>query len=216
MTREELIKKVALKMDEISSSDDVIESVGTGDNNPLYTQINNLLNESINDVLMKAPLHRIQSMVRPFTDARMELVFYLNKKVAIFDVPEDFIKLAYISHNLFYRDIVDLALEGDATDKRQHNIHLVAGYAKPVAVLERKNGLRIIKCYSFNTNENVSPVGYYVKRYDSDKNDPTVEVGLDDYLTDIVSWLCAGKVFYIQGDVNKGKICEDNAASIMI
>ena len=54
MDRQELIRKVALKMDEISSSDDVIVSVGIDDNNPLYTQIDSLLNESVNDMLMKA------------------------------------------------------------------------------------------------------------------------------------------------------------------
>ena len=59
MTREELIKNVALKMDEISSSDDVIVDVNISDNNPLYTQINKLLNESINEALVKAPVHRI-------------------------------------------------------------------------------------------------------------------------------------------------------------
>lgn len=219
MTREELIKKVALKMDEISSSDDVIVPVNTGDNNPLYTQINSLLNESINDVLMKAPIYRIQNRVTSLGTALLEKSTINARKVASFSVPEDFIRLVTITHADFQRPIVDLAIEGDDMDKRQHNRHLMAKCAKPVAVIGRTvsgNSGRVIRCYSLEDSETIAPTGLYIKRYDSDKSDTSVEVGLDDYLIDIVSWACAGKVFAAQGDINKGKVCDENAAALMI
>ena len=55
----------------------------------------------------------------------------------------------------------------------------------------------------------------YIKRYDNDR-DTSAETDLDEYMIDVVSWVCAGKVFAAQGDVNKGKICDDNAAALMI
>lgn len=215
MTRTELIKEVALKMDEISSSDDVVVSVGIDDNNPLYTQIERLLNESINDVLMKAPIYRLSSQIDVYTLSTVEDIFGGARKKAVFTIPDDFIRIASITDEKFQRPIVDLSIEGDEVDKAQHNKHIVAKKAKPVAVIGRDDaGKRIISCYSYDTDDAVSPKMRYVKRYDL-KN-PMVDTGLDEYLEDIVSWVCAGKVFATQGDITKGKICDDNASALMI
>ena len=216
MTREELIKRVALKMDEISSSDDVIVPVGTGDNNPLYTQINNLLNESVNDALMKAPIYRIQSQISSIDTCREEQLFGGKRKSVVFVVPDDFIRLVSVIDDYFQRPIVDLAIEGDNIDKRQHNKFLVAKYAKPVAVLGRsESGKRIITCYSFDANDMPNPSLNYIKRYNNN-SDTMADTDLDEYMIDLVSWVCAGKVFAAQGDINKGKICDENAAALMV
>ena len=218
MTREELIKRVALKMDEISSSDDVIVPVGTGDNNPLYTQINNLLNESVNDVLMKAPIYRLSGHITEKNIVSISFIFDgtpNKRRVVEMLVPEDFVRLASITDKAFQRPIVDLAQAGDDVDKMQHNRYLVAKSAKPVAVLGSSKLGRTITCYSYADDVTPEPRLLYVKRYDNDK-DTTAEAGLDDYMIDLVSWVCAGRVFAARGDVNKGKICDENAASLMI
>ena len=215
MTREELIKKIALKMDEISSSDDVIVPVNASDNNPLYTQINNLLNESVNDVLMKAPIFRLHDHVEVSSTSTPGETFDKSRKIAIIAVPSDFIRLVSITDTAFQRPIVELAIEGDDIDKRQHNKHLIAKSAKPVAVIGRGDSGRIIICYSYDVSATPNPTLSYIKRYDNDK-DTTAETGLDDYMIDLVSWVCAGRVFAAQGDMNKGKICDENAASLMI
>ena len=221
MTREELIKKVALKMDEISSSDDVIVPVGIGDNNPLYTQINNLLNESVNDVLMKAPIYRLGNHVNkintstPKEHATAKDEKGQPRKVAVIDVPNDFIRIVSITDKAFQRPIVDLAIEGDDIDKRQYNKHLVAKSAKPVAVIGRGEQGRVITCYSYSPEDTPNPIMNYIKRYDVDK-DITDETNLDDYMIDLVSWVCAGRVFAAQGDINKGKLCDENAAALMV
>lgn len=224
MTREELIKKVALKMDEISSSDDVIVPVGTGDNNPLYTQINSLLNESVNDVLMKAPIYRLHNHTASLNTGIIDLdnqwwyldILFNNTRTAlVMEVPKDFIRLVSITDPEFERPIVDLAIEGDDIANRQHNKHLVAKTAKPVAVIGNGKNGRKITCYSFPFPYGPDTVFVYVKRYDNDK-DATAESGLDEYMIDVVSWVCAGRVFAAQGDANKAKICDDNASALMI
>lgn len=231
MTREELIKKVALKMDEISSSDDVMVPVNAGDNNPLYTQINNLLNEAVNDVLMKAPIYRLQSQVESLPmfhtekdkennditviDYNITNIFSGSRKKIEVPVSDEFLRLVSISDDCFQRPIVELAIEGDDTDKKQHNKFLVAKSAKPVAVLSNSANGRIITCYSYDSSATPNPTLLYVKRYNNEK-DTTIETDLDDYMIDIVSWVCAGKVFAAQGDINKGKICDDNASALMI
>lgn len=216
MTREELIKKVALKMDEISSSDDVIVPVGTGDNNPIYTQINNLLNESVNDVLMKAPTYRLHAHIGEVTSFDERTIFSSTDKeriIAVFSVPEDFIRFVSVSDDKFQRPIVELSMEGDDIAKRQHNRFLVAKTAKPVAVLSSNYGGRTISCYSYDSNPN--PSFLYIKRYEKDR-DTSAETDLDEYMVDLTSWVCAGKVFAAQGDIAKGKICDDNAIALMV
>lgn len=215
MTREELIKKVALKMDEISSSDEVLVPVGTGDNNPLYTQINNLLNESVNDVLMKAPIYRLHSHIGTVSTASPAPIFGGIRQKAVISVPEEFIRLVSITDSAFERPIVELAIEGLDVDKRQHNRHLVAKSAKPVAVIGSSASGRTISCYSYGEKVTPNPTLLYIKRYDKDR-DTSADTDLDEYMVDIVSWVCAGKVFAAQGDINKGKICDDNASSLMI
>jgi hypothetical protein len=225
MTREELVAKVALKMDEISSSNDVIVTVVESDNNPLYTQINELLNESINEVLTKAPIYRIKNQI-----AIMPMVLKVNggegtyttdvicdgtRKSIVIDVPDDFIRIVSITDEKFQRPIVDLAIEGDRIDVMQHNKFLVAGTAKPVAVIGRDiYGKRTITCYSYAAGDEVSPNVLYIKRYNEE--DLYKETGLDEYMTEAVSWVCAGKVFSTRGDVNHSKICDENAMALMV
>ena len=215
MTREELIKRIALKMDEISSSDDVIVPVGTSDNNPLYAQINNLLNESVNEVLMKAPLHRLYSQTAVAKSSIPSYSESPQRRIATISLPDDFLRFVSISDSLFQRPIVELATEGDIIASRQYNKHLVAKNAKPVAVLMAKNNHRQIVCYSYSQTETPNPSLYYIKRYDNDR-DTASETDLDEYMIDIVSWVCAGKVFASQGDNTRGKICDENAASLMV
>ena len=220
MLREELIKKVALKMDEISSSDDVIVAVGADDNNPLYAQINSLLNESINDVLTKAPIYRLQNHIITAVPAYYQTFSDRNgsstRQAAVFAVPEKFIRIAAIYDALFERPIVDLAIEGDDVAKMQRNRFLMAGTAKPVAVLGRdSNGSRLITCYSFPVSEEPDTYMNYIERFVSDEAIDN-NVDIDDYLVEIVTWVCAGKVFAAHGDLNRGKICDDNAAALMI
>lgn len=213
MTREELIKRIALKMDEISSSDEIVVPVGTGDNNPLYTQINYLLNECVNDVLMKAPIYRLQSHISSSTDSNSQSIFNGARIVAVITVPTDFLRLVSITDNSLQRPIVELAEEGDDKAKKQHNRHLVAKTAKPVGVISNGSIGRTITCYSFDSTP--SPTLTYIKRYNGEK-DTTAETELDEFMIDVVSWVCAGRVFAAQGDINKSKICEENALALMV
>lgn len=215
MTRQELIRKVALKMDEISSSDDVIVSVGIDDNNPLYTQIDSLLNESVNEVLMKVPTYRIpQSHTNVISDSTITPLFSNHRKSATIKVPDDFLRLVSITDDEFHRPISELAVEGNDVDKRQHNKFLVAKQSKPVAVIGRDNeDGRVIRCYSYGIDDSAAPSMLYIKMY-QDTN-PSTDIGLDDYMIDIVTWVCAGKVFAAQGDITKGKTCDENAVALM-
>lgn len=216
MTREELIKKVAMKMDEISSSNDVFVSVGADDNNPLYTQINSLLNESINDVLSKAPMYRLTDLLTSSKPSDVNVDTIDERKVAVIRIPSSFMRIASITDAAFKRPIVDLAIPGDAVDNMQHNPYLMAKNAKPVGVLEANSyGEREIRCYSYSHADTPNPTALYIERFNGSL-DISSEITIDDYLADIISWVCAGKVFVAEGFADRGKVCDENAAAIMI
>jgi hypothetical protein len=156
---------------------------------------------------MKAPLYRIHNHVVSVTTSKVATSNGI--KVAVIDVPEEFLRFVSIIDNAFQRPIVELAVEGDDIDKRQHNKFLVAKMAKPVAVISNSaNQGLIITCYSYGADGQPSPVFNYIKRYDD-------EHSLDEYQTDVVTWVCAGKVFAAQGDIAKGKTCDENALALM-
>lgn len=210
MTRQELIRKVALKMDEISSSDDVIVSVGIDDNNPLYTQIDSLLDESVNDVLLKAPIYRLSDFIEEeiLQTPIVSPVTGTAREKAMINVPSNFLRFVSIDATSLSRSITELAIKGDDTDKRQHNIHLMAKSAKPVAVISASLAGMFITIYSFESNSTYTITLTYIPRY-SGKDI------LNEYIIDIVSWVCAGKVFAAQGDTIKGKTCDENAIALM-
>lgn len=215
MTREELIKKIALKMDEISSSDDVYVPVGIGDNNPLYALINGLLNESVNDVLAKAPIYRVIKHIKNTEEAETVADPKIGRQISRITVPDDFLRLVSITDDLFDRPITELAFEGDETDKRQHNKFLVAKTSKPVAVWVHHELHKDILCYSYGYEHEPHPVLSYVARFsESDALNTTID--LDEYITDIVSWACAGNVFLARGEADRAKVCNDNAAALMV
>lgn len=215
MTREELIKKIALKMDEISSSDDVIVSVGTGDNNPLYAQINSLLNESVNDVLAKAPIYRVRKHIKQNEEAEAVTDPKTGRIYSRITVPADFLRLVSITDDAFDRPITELAFEGDETDKRQHNKFLVAKTSKPVAVWVHHELHKDIRCYSYGYEHEPHPELSYVTRFSASEGLST-DIDLDEYIVDIVSWVCAGNVFLAQGAADRAKVCNDNAAELMV
>ena len=75
--------------------------------------------------------------------------------------------------------------------------------------------VRKIVCYSYNMADTPKPMLYYVERYTGDESKSS-EVSLDGYMVDVVTWVCAAKVFSTQGDVTKSKICDEIAQSLMI
>lgn len=210
MEREALIRKVALKMDEISSSNDVIVSVGIADNNPLYTQIDSLLNESVNDVLLKAPIYRLSDFIKEDIDSTpiVSEIRGTSRETAMITVPSDFLRFVSIQDTGLFRPITELAIQGDDTDKRQHNIHLMAKSAKPVAVISTGIDSMLITIYSFERSSVYTITLTYIPRYSGDDIS-------NEFIIDVASWVCAGKVFAIQGDIAKSQACDANAVAIM-
>lgn len=230
MTRTELVKKVAMKMDELSSSDEMNLNIGIEDNNPLIILINGLLDEAVNETLAAIPQHRCSYIKRmlssePSSVSKFSLTKYDRSGTSSLaymkiTLPDEFLRFVRLTSAYHGRDILTLHNATDTIAIRQSNKHLRAGVTKPVAVLDNDvAGSPCVIVYSFPsdavlTDSTKATAFYYVPRVDGLASDYIPE--LDNYITDIAAWVCAGKVFTTQGDAQRGAACVQNAQSLMV
>lgn len=222
MTKEGLILAVAAHMDEVTAEGEAIVEVSTSDNNPLYSLINELLDESLMELFAVAPLYRLPQTAFPVENRVTKNDSSLGRKVIRVKVPDDFMRLVELDCDEFERPIVTLHQEGSAMAKRQHNRHLVAKTARPVGVIRSTTWTdsvygREIDCYSLD-GDGTNWTGSYVAR-------PSLPVSLSesipattlpDILTAPLEWLCAAKVFGARGDANHAAICQQNATNLIV
>lgn len=225
MTRTELVKKVAMKMDELSSSDEMNLNIGIEDNNPLIILINGLLDEAVNETLMAIPQHRCtytKSLLSSKDEQKIN--FSLTKKsdrqVMKVNFPSDFLRFVRLTSSYLGRDVLSLHGASEAIAIRQNNPHLMAGSVKPVAVMDNGvDGRPCAKVYSYPSdavldNSQTATAFYYVPRVDGLTEDYIPS--LDNYITDIAAWVCASKTFATQGDTQRSAACMQNAQSLMV
>lgn len=218
MTRSELALKVAMKMDELSSSDEMVLSVGVEDNNPLALLIDGLLDEAVNATLAAVPQHcltyvkELDSVTSP---SSFSLLSVGERSKLTVTLPSDFLRLVAItSKNGFGRDITQLYLPADPIARRQDNAALRGGSAKPVAVLRGTSSGQTVDIYSLPSGTTLAEDSteiqlIYVPRVA--KGDTDYVPSLDDCLTDIAAWWCASLVFSAQGDANRSATSMTNA-----
>jgi hypothetical protein len=225
MTRTELVKKVAMKMDELSSSDEMNLNIGIEDNNPLIILINGLLDEAVNETLVAIPQHRCTYIKRLLSSIdEQKINFSLldkdSRKVLKVLFPKDFLRFVRLTSSYLSRDVLSLHGASEAIAIRQNNPHLMAGSAKPVAVMDNGvDGHPCAKVYSYPSDavldkSQMATAFYYVPRVDGLTEDYIPS--LDNYITDIAAWVCASKTFATQGDTQRSATCMQNAQSLMV
>lgn len=223
MNRHGLILATALRMDEVSASDGLAVSVqvDSSDNNPLYTLINGLLDESLVEIYNAAPWWRLNQTAFPNAPSSATLDPITGRYYIAIPVPADFLKLAEINCGDFQRPINEIFSEGSDMAKRQHNRHLVAKLAKPVAVMSHNANGREIDCYSLPTPIIGSLVATYIAR-PSLPSDTAVTASaistsvLPDALIAPLEWLVASKAFGARGNTNGMQVCLQNAQNLLI
>ena len=152
MKRNELIRQVALRMDEVTpdSPDFTIADIPVdgSDNNPLYALIDGLVDSGALELFSVAPYWRLpQKEFDPDTDIVIQSVGtpreYMDgssktigaRKVIRLKVPDDFLRVAEIDCEEFQRPITEAVPEISEMGKRQHNPFLMGKEARPVGVI---------------------------------------------------------------------------------
>lgn len=222
MTRDELIKAVALRMDEITPDSDVSLVVDGSDNNPLYELIKGVLDEALMEIYATAPYWRIPTQA--FANTSIEVAAIpadTTRKMIRLKVPDDFLRIAEISCSHFHRPIAAVFPKQSVEGMRQYNKHLRAGAAKPVGVMS--SGLwsgsasRQIECYSVPaTAASVAVSATYIAKPASVVPNSDTTVNVPATLEPALEWLAASKAFAARGDADHAATCAQNAQSLLV
>lgn len=245
MTRLQLIQQVALHMDEVSPEITIANlSVDGSDNNPLYTLIDGLVDAGALELFSIAPYWRLEQTefgdgyvktesvgtTRKINDGQGQIS---ARKIIRLRVPDDFLRVAEISHPSFQRPITEVVPEMSEMGKRQHNPFLMAKEARPVGVMshgewtlnagtesEETLQCREIDCYSIPSSGTTTGLAatYIAKPRTIKDSSPavTVEEAIPPVLIPALKWLIASRAFGARGDANHASICQQNAQNVLV
>ena len=205
MERLELVNRVRRKIDEVSAQDTPLQTVTIADENAVDTIIDSLLDESAREILLKAPVQRLTvtssspSIVRNDNDTTTGYI----------QAPADFLRLVSFRMGDWHRSVTEPAIKGDALSMRQHNKYIRGGVAKPVGVLSRNEKGIILEYYSTRQEEHTLAEFLYIK-------EDVAENIADGQMIDALTWICAGKVLSVLGNLQMAQNAYDNAQSLMI
>lgn len=195
MTRSDIIEKVKVRLDELTSSDETIT-------HPVDNYLDPLLTESHNQLLREAPLYLL-----PMTSINEDLVefgvdMYPVEYNAYVPRPSDFIRVGRFKFTNWDNEAT-VSITPEHPDYKVHQNTFLQGRSyRPViievhAMLDVDTTLkRYLKCLNVTSNENVEYL-FYVGNGDITE--------LTDDLIDPLSWLCASKYMQVaeMGDMAK-------------
>ena len=230
MTREELIRQVALRMDEVTpdAPDFTIADIPVdgSDNNPLYALIDGLIDAGALELFSVAPYWRLPQ--KDFANKKVEALpaLFGGRKYIRLKVDDDFLRVAEISCSDFQRPITEAVPEMSEAGKRQHNRFLMGKEAKPVGVISHGawNGsqCREIDCYSLPSNTTVTASSGIEATYIATPTMPAtssstaIETVVPPVLVDALEWIVAARTFGARGDANHAAICQQNAQNLLV
>lgn len=207
MERSALINKVKTRIDEVSASGDVIVDVGVENTKPFDSIIDELLDESALEILLKAPFYRLPVYKATNLTAKKDTN---DDRIGSITLPNDFIRLVSFKMKGWLQPVLSFALPGDAVAIKQSNKYIRGGVAKPVAVLYKDDSSMYVNYYSVASKDDHQVTEFfYIKRLTAD--------GItDDQLVDAMCWICAGKTLGIIGEKALSDLCYENAKGLMI
>jgi predicted transposase len=167
--------------------------------------IDELLDESALEVLLKAPFYRLNVTSATVT-AKEE---YKGSKIGTITLPTDFLRLVSFSMSDWQQPVTSFAIQGDEIAKKQANKYLRGGVAKPVAVLSKNSSGYSATYYSTNAETHSVTEFLYIKKADA------TEVS-DSQLIDAMVWICAGKTLGVLNESNLSALCYENAKGLMV
>lgn len=202
MIRSELINKVKARIDEICASGDMIVEVDVENSKPFDSIIDELLDESALELLLKAPFYRLH-----ISTANLTAAYKQDSKIGSLTLPIDFIRLVSLKMKDWQRAVTELAIQGDDIAKRQSNKFLRGGIARPVAVLRKSSEGYILDYYSIDKSHEVEEFSYIKRERAED---------IDIELIDALCWICASKVLGVLEQFDSAKLCYENAKGLML
>ena len=206
MSRSDLINKVKTRIDEVSKSGDTIVDVGIENTKPYDTIVDELLDESALEVLLKAPFFRLP--ITAMTTPASGTPDTNDAKIGTISLPADFLRLVSFKMKEWLKPVTTFALPGDDIAVKQSNKYIRGGVAKPVAILRKTSTGHLVSYYSINSSHQIGEFLYIKKS--------KAENITDDLLIETMCWICAGKTLTVLGQINLANQCYENAKGLMV
>lgn len=204
MDRSRLINKVKTRIDEVCESGDTIVPVGVENTKPYDTIIEELLDESALEILLKAPFFRLK-----IDTATLNAVAdTIDTHIGYVSLPDDFVRFVSFRMEEWLRPVTELAIQGDDIALRQSNKYLRGGIAKPVSVLCKTDKGYKLEYYSVKESHSVKEFQYIKK--------DTAENITDEQLINAMCWICAAKTLGVLGYANLSTLCFENAKGLLV
>lgn len=222
MERSALINKVKTRIDEVSASGDVIIEVGVENTKPYDSIIDELLDESALEVLLKAPFYRLnissgnvtatasssnKKSVLMTIGGTTDVTNKADNQTGTIVLPVDFLRIVSLRLSDWEQPVTELALPSDEIAQLQSNKHLRGSAAKPVGILKKTAQGYVINYYSSSTHS--------VEEFLYIKKD-TAENIADTQLIDAMVWICAAKTLGVLNESTLSNLCYENAKGLMV
>lgn len=216
MTREELVQRVKVKLEEYSPFDydkndmialqDVEEGNPLLEINPIYSYIEKSLDDSCNEVLKTIPLHLIKPRVfdvKPTSEPIKGTSYY---KV-IYNLPEAYLRLHSVQIEDWVRPLMEVSSYEREDGVFSGNIYTMGKPSRPIAIedygLNGEVMQKQLHCYSTKKDTSNAPLRY-VPKFETTDNDGDKE-GNSDKLANFYALMTAMNVQLIYGNENAYK-----------
>lgn len=188
MTREEIIHKVQVKLEELSPYDDEVFLVSNNNVKPIKSYIDETLNDACNEVLMLLPHYVIKNPAE-IDDSELTI----QDGVGYLPVPDDFLKLHTFSLKSWKRDVNIAIGVMNPAYRLQRNKYTRGKSEKPVVAINRNK----FELYSAAEGDELVIASYIPM---------TLPENLDDKLVTYLVDYCAVKVYDIIENTDQSKV----------
>jgi hypothetical protein len=218
MTREELVQRVKVKLEEYSPFDydknDMIalQDVEAGSQlleiNPIYSYIEASLDDSCNEVLKTIPLHMITPRVLDAAPT-FETIKGSSYYKGIYNLPNDYLRLHSVQLTDWVRPIMEVSSYEREDGVFSGNIYTMGKPTRPIVIedygISEEKMTKQLHCFSSRSNNNESPLRYVPKFETEDAGETGDAEGNCDKLADLYALMTAMNVQLIYGNENAYK-----------
>lgn len=203
MTREDLIRKVKVKIDEVSpferdeSNVIALKTPAESDIKPVYEYIEQVMKDACNEALMLIPLYRIKPKQFHNTDVHITGgVEYYNGFIKL---PNDFLRLHSFKLQDWEREVSVAISTQNPMYKLQCNEFTKGKPYKPVCVLDERVGVGMtLEFFSTADRTPLVQKALYVPQFD--------DTDIQDSIADYFTIMTAARVFGCFGDEQREKM----------
>jgi hypothetical protein len=201
MVREDVIKKVKVKLEEFSPFDEPKSLVAIASNvKPINSYIEETLDSAYDDVLLLAPLHLIKDNVIDISSTSTTI----EKKVGYKDVPDNYLRVHSVMYDKWKRMVNRVIYPDQAEYALQRNEYTRGGLVKPVIAINNNK----FEIYSIKPSMKCECFKYIPKTTEGNSE-------FEDALIDMIVLQCAILILEVFEQTGKAQVLSQELSNLI-